>query len=337
MTTAARTFPALGTLAVVAVTDPGALAGALDVVQAEVDACDAACSRFRGDSDLSRLNAGAGRFVKVSARLIDDLDAALWAARLTDGLVDPTVGQALVSLGYDRDFADLAGPAAGPSTAAAAAEGASAAAPSAAGWPPMITFAPVPGWTTVSVDRPGRRARVPVGVRVDLGSTAKARSADLAARSAAEAVGCGVLVSLGGDVSVAGAAPAEGWSIRVTDDARAGVDVAGQMVAIQTGGLATSGTTVRSWKRAGRDVHHVIDPRTGLPANVVWRTVSVAAGSCLDANVASTAAVVLGREAPGWLSGHGLAARLVHPDGTVVRVGGWPADVTDAPPAKAAA
>ena len=347
MTTAAHTFPALGTLAVVAVTDPGALAGALDVVQAEVDACDAACSRFRGDSDLSRLNVGAGRFVEVSGRLIDDLDAALWAARLTGGLIDPTVGQALVSLGYDRDFADLAAPAAalssaaaagGPpassSTAAAAAEGPSAAAP---GWPPMITFAPVPGWTTVSVDRPGQRARVPAGVRVDLGSTAKARSADVGARSAAEAVGCGVLVSLGGDVSVAGAAPAEGWSIRVTDDARAGVDVAGQMVAIRTGGLATSGTTVRSWTRSGRDVHHVIDPRTGLPANVVWRTVSVAAGRCLDANVASTAAVVLGRDAPGWLSGHGLAARLVRADGTVVRVGGWPADVIDVPLAQAVA
>jgi thiamine biosynthesis lipoprotein len=257
MTTAAHTFPTMGTLAVVAVTDPGALAGALEVVQAEVDACDAACSRFRGDSDLSRLNTCAGRFVELSARLIDDLDAALWAARLTDGLVDPTVGQALVSLGYDRDFGDLAGPAAAGPSISAAAERPSAATPFAAapGWPPMITFAPVPGWTTVSVDRPGRRARVPAGVRVDLGSTAKARSADLAARSASKAVGCGVLVSLGGDVSAAGAAPAEGWSIRVTDDARAGVGVPGQMVAIQTGGLATSGTTVRSWKRAGRDVH----------------------------------------------------------------------------------
>jgi thiamine biosynthesis lipoprotein len=327
MMAAAHTFPALGTLAVVAVADPGALAAALEVVQAEVDACDAACSRFRRDSDLSRLNAGAGRFVEVSVRLLDDLDAALWAARLTDGLIDPTAGQALVSLGYDRDFAGLAGPAGagGPSAAAAL------------GWSPMITFASVPGWTTVSVDRPGRRARVPAGVQVDLGSTAKARSADLAARSVAEAVGCGVLVSLGGDVSVAGAGPAGGWSIRVTDDARAGVDVAGQMVAIQTGGLATSGTTVRSWKRAGRDVHHVIDPRTGLPAKVVWRTVSVAAGSCLDANVASTAAVVLGRDAPGWLSGHRLAARLVRPDGTAVRVGGWPADLTDGPLAKAVA
>ncbi len=330
MAPAVHTFPAFGTLAVVAVTDPGALAAALDVVQAEVACCDAACSRFRVDSDLSRLNAGSGRFVEVSARLIDDLDAALWAARLTDGLIDPTVGQALVSLGYDRDFADPAG----PSTTAAGAQGPPAA---ATRWSPLITFAPVPGWTTVSVDRPGRRARVPVGVRVDLGSTAKARSADLAARSAADAVGCGVLVSLGGDVSVAGAAPAEGWSIRVTDDARAAPDVAGQMVAIEAGGLATSGTTVRSWKRAGGEVHHVIDPRTGLPANVVWRTVSVAAGSCLDANVASTAAVVLGREAPGWLSGHGLAARLVHPDGAVVRVGGWPAEVTHVPLAKAVA
>ena len=188
------------------------------------------------------MNAGAGRFVEVSDRLIADLGAALWAA-LTDGLIDPTVGQALIRLGYDRDFADLAG-----TSTEAAIKGSPAASALATtpGWPPMITFTPVPGWQAVSVDRPGRRARVPAGARVDLGSTAKARCADLAARSAAEAVGCGVLVGLGGDVSVAGVAPDEGWSIRVTDDARASVGVPGQMIAIQTGGLATSGTTVRS-------------------------------------------------------------------------------------------
>jgi thiamine biosynthesis lipoprotein len=316
MPIATDTFPALGTEAVVAVSDSDALPTAMAITRAEVAACDAACSRFRDDSDLSRLNAGAGRYVDVSSRLIDDLEAALWAARLTDGLIDPSVGQALVNLGYDRDFTSL------PTTGS--------------NRPTMITFTPVPGWTTISVDRANRRARVPAGVRVDLGSTAKARSADLAARAAAEATGVGVLVSLGGDVSVAGPAPAEGWSIRVTDNARSPLDAPGQMIAIETGGVATSGTAARSWRRAGRDLHHLIDPRTGLPAPVVWRTVTVAAGSCLDANVASTAAVILGSRAPDWLSGHDLAARLVRADGDVVRVGGWPPDVAPVPAAQAA-
>jgi thiamine biosynthesis lipoprotein len=92
------------------------------------------------------------------------------------------------------------------------------------------------------------------------------------------------------------------------------------------GGLATSSTTVRRWRRGNVDLHHIVDPRTGLPARTCWRTVTVGAGSCVDANAAATAAIVWGEPAPGWLAGRGLPARLVRACGSVVTVGGWPAE-----------
>ena len=144
-------------------------------------------------------------------------------------------------------------------------------------------------------------------------------AAALAARS-------GVLVSLGGDVAVAGRPPAGGWRIRVTDHHRAGDDAPGQTVAISAGGLATSGTTARRWRRGGQELHHIIDPATGQSATGPWRTVSVAAGTCVDANTASTAAIILGEGAPTWLEGRRLAARLVGVDGAVIYTAGWPVE-----------
>jgi thiamine biosynthesis lipoprotein len=298
-------FSALGTTAAVAVAvaDPEILATARASVEAEIAACDQACSRFRDDSELSRLNAAGGQTIEVSSRLLDELTAALRAARLTDGAVDPTVGKALIGLGYDRDFSLVA---------------------PGSHLPHTVAFAAVPGWRCLHVDRRHRRARVSAGVIVDLGATAKARCADLAATAAAAATGSGVLVSLGGDVAVAGTAPAGGWKVRVADAASCPATGPGEMVELLTGGLATSGVTVRSWRRGDTDLHHLIDPRTGLPATVVWRTATVAAATCTDANIASTAAIVLGRDAPGWLEARRLPARLVGADGTVVRVAGWP-------------
>src|SRR6516225_3078463 len=113
-----------------------------------------------------------------------------------------------------------------------------------------------------------------------------------------------------------GGGRAGGWQIRVTDDHAAPESAPGQTVAIASGGLATSSTTVRTWSAGGRPVHHIVDPATGAPASSCWRTVSVAAGTCTDANTASTAAIILGADAPGWLSGLGLPARLVAEDGT---------------------
>ena len=168
--------------------------------------------------------------------------------------------------------------------------------------------------------------RVPSGVELDLGATAKALAADRSARAAHEAAGCGVLVSLGGDVAIAGDAPPGGWSVRIADDHAAALDAPGPAVALAGGGLASSGTTVRRWRSGDAELHHIVDPRTGRPAETPWRTVSVAAASCVDANVAGTAAVVLGDAAPAWLAERRLPARLVARGGGALCVAGWPED-----------
>ncbi|MER6290779.1 FAD:protein FMN transferase [Streptomyces sviceus] len=303
-------FPALGTTAVLLVTDPNALPAAEAVLRAELAAVDLTCSRFRPDSELTRVNLNAGNPTTVSERFAEALQAALRAARLTDGAVDPTVGRAMTALGYDRTFASLR-----PEDAR----------------PPAPAF-PVPGWRQILFDPRSRRLRLPSFTHLDLGATAKALTADRAAHRAASATGCGVLVSLGGDLAVAGTAPDGGWRIALADDhARAAADP-GPAVAVTEGALATSGIRVRTWRRAGRTLHHIVDPATGEPAAAVWRTVTVAAATCVDANTASTAAIVLGERAADWLRGAELPARLVDLDGQVVPLGGWPPDSAPATP-----
>ena len=181
------------------------------------------------------------------------------------------------------------------------------------------------GWLTISVDREHSTIRVDRGVRLDLGATAKALAADRAAHAAYEATGSGVLVSCGGDIALAGPAPAGGWRVFVTDDHRSDPDTDGQMISISSGGLATSSTTTRRWIHDGQGMHHIIDPGTGAPVESMWRTVSVAAATCVDANIASTAALIRSGRAPAWLEQLGLPARLVSDDGAVRLVSDWPA------------
>jgi FAD:protein FMN transferase len=298
------TFDVFGTTAVLLVrpANRAAVSRARRLADRELAAVDLACSRFRPDSELMALNRAAGDGPQRITRLFADLlRAALRAARITGGDVDPTCGRALVVLGYDRDFAEV------PEDA-----------------PPRLTgpVGPVPGWQHVHLD--GNRAWLDRGVQIDLGATAKAMAADRCAELIAGELGCGVLMSLGGDIAVQGPAPANGWPVRVTDDHAAPPSAPGQTVTISTGGLATSSTTVRAWKLGGRPVHHIIDPATGEPVRSCWRTVSAAAGDCVDANTASTAAIIRGPAALDWLHDIGLPARLVRHDGTVETTAGWP-------------
>jgi thiamine biosynthesis lipoprotein ApbE len=320
---AAADWLALGTQVWLLVTDPAQLAEGRRLLEADLDAVDRACSRFRPDSELMRLGAVAGLAVpaggrpdgvstaEVSPLLAEAIAVALRAARLTDGDVDPTVADAMSALGYDRDFALL--PDTGP--------------------PVRLTVRAVPGWRQVGFDEPSRRLTLPRGVHLDLGATAKAWAADRSAARLAGALGCGVLVGLGGDIAVAGPPPEDGWRIRVQDVTGRPEDLpAGPaaVVAIREGGLATSSTTARRWRRGGDVLHHILDPRTGLPAPVHWRTVSVAAATCVDANTASTAAIIRGPQALDWLSNLDLPARLVDVAGTVRTVGGWPTETHSA-------
>jgi thiamine biosynthesis lipoprotein len=295
-------FPALGTTATLALADRAGMAEARASLDGELAGIDRACSRFRADSELSRLNASGGRRVRVSSLLFAALEVAVGAARATDGLVDPTVGRTLRLAGYDATF-----------RAVAARDGRTFRAGSAC----------VPGWKTIELDEAGQTVRVPAGVELDLGATAKALAADRCARAAATAAGCGVLVGLGGDFAAAGDPPAGGWPIGIADD-HARLPDPRSTVAMFAGGMATSSRMVRRWRSASLDLHHLIDPRSGRPARTPWRTVSVAGRCCVEANCASTAALILGEAATAWLAVRRLPARLVREAGAVVLIAGWP-------------
>ena len=301
---------ALGTTARLAVWPPSALPAAVGAVDCELDRLDRAASRFRPDSEISRLHAADGRPVDVGDALAEAIGIALAAAQWSGGLTDPTVGAALIAMGYDRDFAELR----------------------QKRWNEQDRLQPArpgPDWRCVRLA--GRRVQVPAGVLLDLGATAKGLGADWSAEAAMRASGCGgIVVSLGGDIAVAGESPRGGWPVLVADDHRFQARSAPpwrptQLVRLSRGGLATSSIACRQWRRGGQTLHHIIDPRTGLPAAGPWRTVSVAAATCADANAASTAAIVCGDAAPHWLGDRDIPARLVGHDNSVLRVAGWPA------------
>jgi thiamine biosynthesis lipoprotein ApbE len=313
---AAAGWRALGTQIRLVVTDSWCLDQARSMLEADLAAVDLACSRFRADSEICGLHGGPSQ--QVSPLLAEAIAVALRAAELTDGDVDPTVGAAMSAIGYDRDFETI--PRTGPSLPTTASTGEAGA----------VTVRTVPGWREVRLE--GRMLTMPEGVRLDLGATAKAWAADRSAARIAPQVGCGVLVSLGGDIAVAGPPPEGGWRIRVQDVTGSPDDPPDgpyALVAIADGGLATSSTAARRWQRGGDVLHHILDPRTGLPAEPVWRTVSVAAASCADANAASTAAVIRGRRALGWLASLGLPSRLVDNTGVVFTVAGWPQETQE--------
>jgi thiamine biosynthesis lipoprotein len=298
-------FRAWETACVLAVTDARARDRARAIVERELAEIDKACSRFRSDSQLVRLNAFAGEPTRVSELLFAAVGVALHAAEKTGGLVDPTIGKTLRLAGYDETFTVIRG---------------------RDGRLFRARFVRGPDWRSVVLDVRARTVLLPRGVELDLGATAKALAADRCAQAVFEAVGGGVLVSLGGDIATAGTSPAGGWPVRIADDNAAPLDEPGPTVAISSGALATSGTTVRRWTTQTGEFHHIIDPRTARPARSPWRTVSVAASNCVEANTASTAAIVLADEAPAWLGNHELPARLVRYDGAPTFVAGWPED-----------
>ncbi len=316
-------WEALGTRVVLRLTDPRALDCARIAVEHELDAIDRTCSRFRVDSEIARVNSSAGRATHISPLLAEALALALRAAALTDGDVDPTVGSALVLGGYDRDWRLLDPPDNSPPVGESRA--AQAQTPETRSDPfPTISARAICGWRNVMLDRAALTVRVPAGFTIDLGATAKAWVADRAARAAALAGDCGALVGVGGDIATSGPAPAGGWAVHVTDDHRSAPTAPGQTVTIRSGGLATSSTAVRRWRHAGQTMHHIIDPATGAPVRGTWRTVSVAAARCADANIATTSALVRAGAAPAWLSGLGVPARLVSVTGRVCTIGDWP-------------
>jgi len=298
-------WDALGTYAFLATDDPWLLERAERLARETLAEVDRACSRFRLDSDLSRVNRRPGRWVRVDPLLVAATTVALEAATATDGLVDPCLGKVIASLGYDAQ----------PTVVRQRQRNVT-----------RLPLSPHPdAWREVQVDLEGG-IWLPAGVELDLGATGKAWAADLVAHLVSEELDCHAVVSLGGDVRIDGArdTPHPGWPVVVTE--RPGDDTASETVHLRSGALATSSTLARRWHNGPHENHHILDPRTGYPAAEVWRTVTVVADTCTEANTASTAALVLGDGAVDWLARRGFAARLVARNGSVRTVGDWPGD-----------
>jgi len=252
----------------------GAAPSELCAVEALFAERDRRFSRFRDDSELNRVNACAAP-VLVSEEFASTLDVALQAAAASDGLVDPTLGAAVVAAGYDRDFADLEDHAESPRLLCAS-----------------------PGrWRSVRLT--GRLLERPRDLALDLNGVVKALAVDDALACLA---GAG-FVSAGGDLATRGP-----------------VTVAlpgGDVVELQEGGVATSGSVRRRWLQGGVEQHHLIDPRTGLPSRSQWTQVTVVGASCLGADVCAKTAFLLGDDGPAWLDERSLPGRFVSRDGVV--------------------
>jgi thiamine biosynthesis lipoprotein len=300
---AGETFHGFGTTVGAWTTDPALVDAVLDHLRAWVEEVEAGCSRFRGDSDISRANAGAGAPVAVGRTLIDATAAAIRMAELTDGLCDPTVGNAVIGAGYDRTFEDVVAHGPGPEGPAQ----------------------PGGAWRALRLDPEASTITVPDGFRLDLGGSAKGWAVDVALRALDESVlaghpGAGICISAGGDLAVAGTPPAPGWPVAVREHLDAAGDDDAQLFLVR-GAVATSGATARRWQRGEAIGHHIIDPRSGRPGQSPWRLVTVFSDSCLVADAAASTAWLLGRAAPDWLAGLGLGGRLVDAGGAVVTAG----------------
>lgn len=287
---ASRQWPVWSTTAEVTVTDRDALDEAVTLVQALLAEVDDVANRFRADSEIRQPGE------RMTPLFMRHLDAALDAARATDGIIDPTVGGILGDLGYDRDITlihdqDV---------------------------PVRAVVRRLPHWR--KVHRRGDALSLPAGTELDFGATSKALAADDAAALVARRLGVGVLVGIGGDIATAGDGPSDGWRIRVD----AGVGDTHDVQLPSGAAIATSSTIRRTWTQAGVRQHHLIDPRTCAPAVTPWAAVTVAADTCVRANVATTTAMILGDAGLGWLHDHGHPARLVGTAGNVVTIAGWP-------------
>lgn len=270
----------------IVVADTAALGEAMELLHLFLADVEAAASRFREDSEVSRIARSTATHHEVSPLLAEMTGAALTAAAVTGGSVDPTIGTVLARL-------EATAPACPASTVRKAT------------------------WRDVHLD--GRVLRLPTGTLLDLGATGKAFAADRAAEQIADTLGCGVLVSLGGDLRAAGPEPEQPWTVLVRDGAG---EPANLVDLGEARAVATSSSLHRS---IGVELaHHVIDPLTVRSVEPVWRTVSVAAETCVEANTWSTAAMVYGDSAPDLLAATGLPVRLVAADGSMRFLNGWP-------------
>lgn len=296
---AESTFRVMGTDAHIVVVD--GTPGAIDAARARLDELEARWSRFRPDSELSRVNDRSGSPVAVSAVTFDLLERArLWWYR-THGAFDPTILPALERAGYDRSFERI--------------EPTDGNGGSPAG-------EPAPGCAHIALDPVVRAVTVPAGVRVDLGGIAKGYAADLIIEELLRSGAAGACVNLGGDLRVGGRAPAGATAWVVALDTPPGLEpdpTGSPMLALADGAIATTSRALRTWRRGTSVEHHVIDPRTSRPARTPWISATVVAGRAVVAEPLAKAALLATTPAAAstLLAEHGATGVLVDGDGAL--------------------
>lgn len=271
--------------------------GAARMVITEVRRLEERWSRFRADSDISRVNTAEGSRIAVAPETIAILREAIAWWRATEGLFDPTVLKALVAAGYDRDFA--------------------------VGHGPILDGLAAPGCTGIVLDDELGLVQLPPGVAIDLGGIGKGSAVDHVVGSLRHLDGG--LIDLGGDLRVWGDAPTgDGWPVAV-EDLRDGTTAA--VLWLAQGAVATSSTLRRAWADGGRTAHHLIDPRTGRPVRGEVVSVTVVAGRAAAAEVLAKASLTTGTvtAARRLLEHHGVAALIVPRTGSPLPVGGFDA------------
>jgi thiamine biosynthesis lipoprotein len=258
-------------------------------------------SRFREDSELSNLNRSADAPRRVSKILWDVFQAARQAQRSSDGLVTPAVLDALVSAGYDRSFDTLI---TGPIS------------------PVLRTAGPVLPFSTIEEDDVNRSIQLPEGLRLDFGGVAKGWAADQAMKRLQ--VYGPALMDAGGDIAISGPkAEGQPWPVGVQDSLNSAEDL--MVVGLNHGGIATSGRDYRRWNKDGITMHHIIDPRTSLPADTDVLSATVIAPNILEAETAAKVVLISGSQAGmAWLETHPpLAGLLVLEDGQKIYTNGF--------------
>ena len=255
-------------------------------------------SRFLPESELSQLNQRAGTPVAVSDLLYTVLATALMAAQATEGIYDPALLDHLVQLGYDRTFDDLP----------------------AVRFDPIIPGEPGGRWRGIKVDPIRRLVTLPAGIKLDFGGIAKGMAVDAALEKLHESGIGAAMVNAGGDLAGLGFPPAwEQWLIAVPGREQF------WRIPLHHGAIATSGIAHRHWWQGNTLRHHLLDPRTGLPAESDLWLVTVVTDRCEQAEVVAKVAFILGsRPGADFLRKHRIAGLLVRKDGTGETVEPWP-------------
>ena len=260
-----------------------------------------ALSRFIADSELSRLNQSAGAAVAVSDLLYSVLATALTAAWATNGVYDPAMLEQLEKIGYDRTFDAIR----------------------AGDFDPIIPGEPGGRWRGIKVNPIYREVTLPAGIKLDFGGIAKGMAVDAALERLRENGITPALVNAGGDLAVLEHPPiGDAWMIAVPGKERY------WSLPLHHGAIATSGIAHRHWRQGRILRHHLLDPRTGLPAQSDLWSVTVVADRCEQAEVAAKVAFILGsRQGAEFLHTHSIAGLLVREDGTWESVEPWSASI----------